>query len=79
MLAMLDYVARLTVAISPIVTWLPNQIFAVLELMRTVWNGVDENDQHKQPQYVVEMMENVDIQQEKLRKEVERWCQERGV
>jgi len=76
---MLDYVARLTVAISPIVTWLPNQIFAVLELMRTVWNGVDENDQHKQPQYVVEMMENVDNQQEKLRKEVECWCQERGV
>ncbi|PPJ52658.1 hypothetical protein CBER1_10871 [Cercospora berteroae] len=63
---------------SPIVTWLPNQLFAVMELMREVWEGVSEEEREMQGKGVKEMMENVYDSYEKLDKEVERWCHERG-
>lgn len=62
---------------SPIVTWLPNQLFAVMELMRTVWQGLSAEEQVNAGKTVNEMMENVEDQRDKLQKEVERWCQER--
>jgi indoleamine 2,3-dioxygenase len=64
---------------SPIVTWLPNQLFAVMDLMRNVWQGLSEGERADAGKKVNEMMENVEDVREKLDKEVERWCQERGV
>ncbi|KAJ5782113.1 hypothetical protein N7457_003887 [Penicillium paradoxum] len=73
---------------SPIVTWLPNQLSAVMELMVKIY------DTHLAPSDVADsdadlvavhrkqvepMMELVRDQKEKLAREVERWCQERGV
>lgn len=63
---------------SPIVTWLPNQLFAVMELMRSVWESIGEEEKREQGKMVNEMMENVYDSYEKLDKEVERWCQDRG-
>lgn len=63
---------------SPIVTWLPNQLFAVMELMRKVWESVSVSEKAEQGKVVNEMMENVYESYEKLDKEVERWCQDRG-
>ncbi|KAF2725465.1 hypothetical protein K431DRAFT_309104 [Polychaeton citri CBS 116435] len=65
---------------SPIVTWLPNQLFAVMDLMMVVWSGVDEGYKKNEAQpFVKEMMGQVEEQRVKLGREVERWCQERGV
>ncbi|KAH5431292.1 hypothetical protein HBI23_230420 [Parastagonospora nodorum] len=58
---------------SPIVTWLPNQLQAVLAQMAETFeycksiNGVDD------------IMETANTQCETLRKEVEKYCGERGV
>lgn len=60
-------------------TWLPNQLFAVMDLMSTIWNGITDDDKAAQPKFISEMMTNVDDQRIKLSREVERWCQERGV
>ncbi|KAL3469441.1 hypothetical protein BJX99DRAFT_73126 [Aspergillus californicus] len=72
---------------SPIVTWLPNQLFAVMEMMVSIYErvlapltakgtgGYDGTCQ----KLVEPMMEQVRDQKEKLAKEVERWCKERGV
>lgn len=64
---------------SPIVTWLPNQLFAVMDLMTSVWDGISEQDKRGVTPYVVEMMENVTEKRDQLQKEVDRWCSERGV
>ena len=64
---------------SPIVTWLPNQLFAVMDLMSAVWHEIDDHDKSGIPKFVFEMMDNVTDQRNKLQKEVEKWCQERGV
>lgn len=64
---------------SPIVTWLPNQLFAVMDLMQSVWDSIPEADQVAQGKTVNEMMGNVFDSNDKLHKEVEKWCQERGV
>ncbi|KAF4191202.1 hypothetical protein CNMCM8694_002246 [Aspergillus lentulus] len=77
---------------SPIVTWLPNQLSAVMDLMVSIYDtylapqkaaGVVSNghlayDATVQKQ-VEPMMEMVRDQREKLAREVERWCKERGV
>ena len=60
-------------------TWLPNQLIAVMDLMSTVWNGIVQEDKGGIANFVFEMMNNVEDQRDKLRREVERWCQERGV
>ncbi|KAF7594398.1 hypothetical protein BBP40_009379 [Aspergillus hancockii] len=76
---------------SPIVTWLPNQLSAVMDMMITVYdtylapqknlenvsNGMTGYDASFQKQ-VEPMMEMVRDQKDKLAKEVERWCKERG-
>ncbi|BCS23349.1 indoleamine 2,3-dioxygenase family protein [Aspergillus puulaauensis] len=72
---------------SPIVTWLPNQLSAVMEMMVSVYDSVLAP--HKVQgtagydgscQKLVEpMMEVVRDQKVKLAKEVEKWCKERGV
>lgn len=64
---------------SPIVTWLPNQLIAVMELMHTVWSEIDQEEKNGLPKYILDMMENVEDQKVKLHREVERWCQERDV
>ena len=50
-----------------------------MDLMKSVWDGISEESKASQPKYVGEMMENVDDQRAKLGRDVERWCQERGV
>lgn len=72
-----DY--KLTLFHSPIVTWLPNQLFAVMDLMTSVWDCIAEEDKAEQPKFVFDMMANVEDQKVNLSREVERWCQERGV
>jgi len=62
---------------SPIVTWLPNQLQAVMKLMSSTWDGVSAVDRVDIGKDVVEMMENVEQQRGKLQREVDRWCQER--
>ena len=64
---------------SPIVTWLPNQLFAVMDLMVEVWEGIGSEGQSEAGKGVVEMMDGVREQRGKLDREVKRWCQERGV
>jgi len=61
------------------VTWLPNQLSAVVDLMQTIWDGLQAHDQAEAGKSVQEIMENVSEQKVKLEREVERWCQERGV
>ncbi|PGH14561.1 hypothetical protein AJ80_05881 [Polytolypa hystricis UAMH7299] len=77
---------------SPIVTWLPNQLFAVMDLMLSVYddhavrmlakdstttNGDKLSDHYKSQ--LDEMMTLVRDQKVKLAKEVEKWCKDRGV
>jgi indoleamine 2,3-dioxygenase len=64
---------------SPIVTWLPNQLFAVMDLMSSVWDGIAVKDREGLPRFIFDMMADVADQQDKLQKEVDRWCSERGV
>lgn len=76
---------------SFVVQWLPNQLSAVMELMISIYdrylapkegvtivNGQEDLIASHRKQ-VEPMMELVRDQKEKLAKEVERWCQERGV
>ena len=58
-------------------TWLPNQLFAVMELMREVWESITVEERDAQGKTVNEMMDNVYESYDKLQKEVQRWCQER--
>ena len=68
---------------SPIVTWLPNQLFAVMGLMEDVWveSGLDGSlgvEGGEELKGLREMMEEVREQRGKLEKEVRKYCQERG-
>ncbi|TKA74390.1 hypothetical protein B0A55_04516 [Friedmanniomyces simplex] len=63
---------------SPIIRWLRNQLFAVLDLMSTVWEGIDEAERHDVDKNVIEIMADALDQRQKLQREVERWCQERA-
>ncbi|XXG99273.1 hypothetical protein Hte_005610 [Hypoxylon texense] len=65
---------------SPIVTWLPNQLQAVMEEMISISKtigggsgGMELGPVHR------DMMELVERQHDTLRKEVDKYCQERGV
>jgi len=63
---------------SPIVTWLPNQLQAVLAEMVALYHRfVEEGDELGEE--VCDMMDLVKRQQETLRKEVSKFCEERGV
>ena len=67
---------------SPIVTWLPNQLTAVMDLMEEVYaqSGLKEIA-HKdgvEATCVRSLMENVADQRAKLEKEVRKYCEERG-
>lgn len=76
---------------SPIVTWLPNQLFAVMDLMESVYNesglkriveegheGGESLNQSPEVKAVKEIMDNAIMQREKLDKEVKKFCSERG-
>lgn len=63
---------------SPIVTWLPNQLTAVLDNMAGVWNGVP-SDWHSNMAGCQEIMEGALKQRDDLQKEVAKYCAERGV
>ncbi|KAK5676075.1 hypothetical protein LTS10_011365 [Elasticomyces elasticus] len=63
---------------SPIIRWLPNQLFAVMDLMRDVWDGIDDASKQDVGSNVTEMMAEAIGQRRKLQKEVDRWCQERA-
>lgn len=62
---------------SPIVTWLPNQLIAVMDLMLLVWHGLSDADQEAAGKTTAMMIDSVKDRQEKLNKEVKKWCQER--
>ena len=62
---------------SPIVTWLPNQLFAVMDLMSDVWATIPEKDRVAQPPFVGQMMAAAKDQRTKLDNEVRKWCSER--
>ena len=69
---------------SPIVTWLPNQLFAVMDMMEEVFVGsglkeLVERGVGAEFNVVKEMMDNVASQRDKLDKEVKKYCSERGV
>ncbi|KAI0024253.1 indoleamine 2,3-dioxygenase-like protein [Xylariomycetidae sp. FL0641] len=64
---------------SPIVTWLPNQLHAVLEEMREVYAHVGGGGAADLGDEVGEIMDRVERQRDTLGKEVEKYCRERGV
>ncbi|KAI5308144.1 hypothetical protein KEM55_006456 [Ascosphaera atra] len=73
---------------SPIVTWLPNQLFFVMDLMIETYEkhlaphmdkGTDGKLDETFKAQVKETIEFVHDQKVKLNKEVEKWCKERGV
>ena len=67
---------------SPIVTWLPNQLGAVMELMQDVYvrSGLERRVQEGRDgmKGLARMMDKVAEQKVRLDKEVERYCLERG-
>lgn len=60
---------------SPIVTWLPNQLQAVMQAMVDVYEGAER----RLGKECEEAMELLFVQRDTLRKEVEKYCQERNV
>lgn len=61
---------------SPIVTWLPNQLKAVLNDMVNIAATVGEEKLGGEVQAIMDLVRR---QEETLRKEVEKYCEERGV
>jgi indoleamine 2,3-dioxygenase len=64
---------------SPIVTWLPNQLGAVLKEMVGVWGTEEGEGMGSWRAEVEDVMEAAERQKEQLEKEVEKYCKERGV
>lgn len=70
---------------SPIVTWLPNQLQAVLAEMETVYAGVKSPDSAADGgewalgEEISDIMDLVERQKKMLEKEVDKYCAERGV
>lgn len=62
---------------SPIVTWLPNQLEAVLDEMMAIYEEVGGKDNLDEESR--DIMDLAGRQQETLRKEVNKYCSERGV
>lgn len=67
---------------SPIVTWLPNQLSAVMEMMEQVYvdSGLAKQVDQRNGDltWLRDMMDNVTQQKTKLQKEVRKYCDERG-
>lgn len=63
---------------SPIVTWLPNQLAAVMDEMVRIYEGVG-GAEGGLGEEVAGIMDLVGRQREMLRKEVQKFCEERGV
>lgn len=61
---------------SPIVTWLPNQLSAVLKDMIDIAGRVGEEGLGGEVQDIMDLVRR---QEETLKKEVEKYCEERGV
>jgi indoleamine 2,3-dioxygenase len=61
---------------SPIVTWLPNQLNAVLDAMVEAWELWQGKGGLKS---CTDIMEHMFVQKDTLRKEIKKYCQERGV
>lgn len=65
---------------SPIVTWLPNQLMAVMDAMVGVYEGAGgEAERRALGKECEKVMELLYVQQDTLKKEVEKYCAERGV
>lgn len=64
---------------SPIVTWLPNQLQAVLAEMERVYADGAGDGRRALGDEVEDIMDLVGRQKEMLRKEVDKYCAERGV
>jgi len=64
---------------SPIVTWLPNQLQAVLAEMENIYEGVGGDENSHLSKDCREVIDLVRRQKEMLKKEVEKYCEERGV
>ncbi|KAI1379306.1 indoleamine 2,3-dioxygenase family protein [Hypoxylon crocopeplum] len=65
---------------SPIVTWLPNQLQAVMEEMTDIRDSVGaRSGPMKLDAEYQDIIDLVERQSQSLRKEVEKYCQERGV
>ena len=64
---------------SPIVTWLPNQLQAVMEEMVNLYGELAKASGSSLGEEVEDIMELVTRQRETLRKEVAKFCEERGV
>ncbi|RMZ91085.1 hypothetical protein DV736_g1676, partial [Chaetothyriales sp. CBS 134916] len=68
---------------SPIVTWLPNQLMAVMDAMDQVYkdSGLESmvQEEEKGMAFVKGVMDKMREQRDKLDKEVKKYCEERGV
>ncbi|KAL5606124.1 hypothetical protein BROUX41_006108 [Berkeleyomyces rouxiae] len=65
---------------SPIVTWLPNQLQAVMDEMETIYSSVHGAEgEWALGETVADIMDKVSRQNDTLKKEVAKFCAERGV
>ncbi|CCC12517.1 hypothetical protein SMACR_08377 [Sordaria macrospora] len=64
---------------SPIVTWLPNQLQAVLGDMVSLYEGMGGDEAGGLGEECKDIMDLVRRQDETLKKEVKKFCEERGV
>lgn len=64
---------------SPIVTWLPNQLEAVLDEMVSIHERVGSSGEWDLGEECRDIMDLVGRQRETLKKEVDKYCAERGV
>lgn len=62
---------------SPMVKWLPNQLFAVMDLMEEVWTAMGSAGQKEAGDEVTELMQEMRHKRDKLHEEVDKWCQSR--
>ncbi|QIX00111.1 hypothetical protein AMS68_005628 [Peltaster fructicola] len=63
---------------SPMVKWLPNQLFAVMALMDEVWTSMGPQGQCDAGGEVAGIMHEMQHKKEKLHEEVDKWCSSRA-
>ena len=64
---------------SPIVTWLPNQLQAVLDEMANLYSSFEKQEGPDLGDECRDIMDLAHRQRETLKKEVKKYCEERGV
>lgn len=62
---------------SPVITWLPNQLFAMMEVMQQTWDDLSNEDKLSAGIDAKDLMEDMATKRQKLHAEVAKWCTEK--